>query len=200
MKMTFGAPHCRWIITKKPLIVNSDGYREKALYVIPRKQVDKAIRDKHGLMIFTACWIQQILAIIETLGAKRTMEILSPCMRSSGLSAGLRIEKSLDLHKQDAIAISSVLDFINEGLSQKGTNALYEPETVIKEIVDCSLAGSPPEIEVCLLLEQFTNGACEAINPNYELFHTKAMCRGDKTCIRVIRRKKQLDYDTKPNR
>jgi hypothetical protein len=59
----------------------------------------------------------------------------------------------------------------------------------VKEISECPFSGSPSEIGE--QLECFANGVCEVINPEFEVTHPKAMCRGDATCVRVISRKAQ---------
>jgi hypothetical protein len=48
-------------------------------------------------------------------------------------------------------------------------------------------------------LECFANGVCEVINPEFEVTHPKAMCRGDATCIRVILKKAQAPIKVSKN-
>jgi hypothetical protein len=187
MKMTSGDPHCRWIITRERADRKRGDYSDTTISVVLRKQVDSEWRDTLGRAAHFALWIQIILVLNEKIGSQRTVEKLGPYLRASGMSAGSHFLQITDAKERNAATIGMILDFLNDGLDQKGVTRRNDSQLVVKEITECPLSGSPPEIT--LLIEKFTNGICEAVNPDYELVHTEAICRGDTRCVRIIRKK-----------
>ena len=87
----------------------------------------------------------------------------------------------------DAMVIGSLFDLINLMLQQFGLTLTSNPQMVEKELSECPFQNAAKEM--CVMFEAFGNGVCEAINPEFEIVHTEAMCAGDATCRRIIRRK-----------
>jgi len=64
------------------------------------------------------------------------------------------------------------------------------PERVEKELTECILVFANAPQDICAnALEARSNGICEMINPEYEFRTIKRMCKGDKTCQWVIKKK-----------
>jgi hypothetical protein len=194
-RMSLGAESCRWVIIDSS--AKSDPQSEDVVSIISWKQFDRMIQDQSDLGMsksrywigaLAAFWIQEVTTLIATYGGERTTEILSPYLRALGFSFGMQIREELKLENNDAVAIGSVLDILNECLSQNGVLKQADSQLVVKEIKECpAFAGALPEM--CILFERLTNGICEAINPDFEVTHKKAICRGDSSCIRIIRKK-----------
>ena len=196
-RMSLGAESCRWVIIDSS--AKSDPQSEDVLSIISWKQFDKLILDQSDLEVskeqywiaaLGAWWIQEVTTLIATYGGGRTVEILSPSLRALGFSFGLQIHEELKLERNDAVAIGSVLDVLNESLRQNGEVRQADPHLAVKEMTECPVfAGAPPEM--CLLFETLANGICEAINPDFEVVHEKAICRGDSSCIRLIKKREE---------
>lgn len=186
--LTKGDPYCLWVIRKK-----SKTFAPRDLKLENLAPIPKPIIPKEDLHFWTVAalgekWVIAIKAIVDFLGSEKALSILKPYFRQSGLSFGINYSKRLNIDGYDARAISRILDWMNSCMGQTGSTIWSSVDEVEKVMTYCPFSGSPPEI--CGELEAFTNGICEAINPEYELTHTKAMCRGDENCRRVVRKKR----------
>ena len=135
-------------------------------------------------------WIYVTNSLVEVLGSEKALEILGRHMRLLGNSLGLRLKNRLDEEGLDALAINHLMEELNQAGHQEGKVVQMTKDEVVKEFTACPLSGSPMEIGA--QFESFANGVCEIINPDFEITHPQAMCRGDAKCIRVIARRSPL--------
>jgi len=184
-----GRRYCRWIIKKRGA-PNDDPFDVgEPLACLNLREVGPEVRT---LMVGATngnSWIHLTRSLVEILGHEEAVSILGKYMRHFGCSVGLRLKVSIQNEGGHALAINQLLEEINEAGHQKGRTVELSSERVVKEITECPFSGSPSEIGE--QLEAFVNGVCEVIDPEFEVTHPKAMCRGDATCIRVISKKAQ---------
>jgi hypothetical protein len=198
-RMSLGAESCYWVIIDSS--AKSDPQSEDVKSTISWKQFDRMIKNQSDLGVpknrywmgaLAAIWIQEVTTLVNNYGGNEAVEILSPYLKDLGFSFGAQMRKELKLEGNDAVAISSVLEIFNECLYQNGVLKQADSRLVEKEMQECLIfSGAPPEM--CVLFEKFANGICEAINPDFEVSHKKAICRGDSICLRVIRKKAVLE-------
>ncbi|MDD1766037.1 MAG: SHOCT domain-containing protein [Methanomassiliicoccales archaeon] len=182
-----GDPFCRYVIRKKSDSYSPEFENDKNMRTLPIPTIPQERIDFWGTAATGEWWTLTTNAFVDFAGLERAMEIIGPYMKQNGISFGLKYARELNVKARDATAIDSILTFMNSCLGQNGNVSQVSDERVEKEIYECPFSGAPAEL--CRQLEAFTNGMCEAINPDYELIHVRAMCRGDSSCIRLIRKK-----------
>jgi len=183
-----GDSHCLWVIRRKSRIYTPRDLGVENLAPIPKPSISKEDCQFWTAAVLGERWVISTKAFVDFSGSRTALGMLKPYFRQSGLSFGINYSKRLNIDGNDARAISRILDWMNSCMGQTGSTIWSSVDEVEKVMTYCPFSGSPSEI--CSELEAFTNGICEAINPEYELTHTKAMCRGDETCRRVVRKKR----------
>jgi hypothetical protein len=192
-----GRRYCRWIIKKRGA-PNEDPFDVgEPLACLNLREVSPEVRTLLVGATHGNTWIHLTRSLVEILGHEEAVSILGKYMRHFGYSVGLRLKVGIQKEGRDALAINHLLEEINEAGHQKGRMVELSSERVVKEISECPFSGSPSEIGE--QLECFANGVCEVINPEFEVMHPKAMCRGDATCVRVILKKAQAPIKVSKN-
>jgi hypothetical protein len=133
----------------------------------------------------SGCWITQIKAMIEVLGAEGTMERLRPIYHQIGVEMAPRIGQELNINGKDLESVAKGLDtlnrtFLKEGVLKRGTDQSVERRTT-----DCPLSGEPRE--VCLLFLSFYKGLVGGLNPDLDFECTQRMSEGEDHCRWVLR-------------
>jgi hypothetical protein len=185
--MTRGAPICLTTTRRKPGIRNNPEDADEVISVPQLPEISNEERDYWAIQILAEHWILTTRALMDYENSDRALNLLKVRMKLQGISTGLRFSKMLGMNGNDALAIASLVDFCNSLFQQEGKVTHSSPARIEKEISQCPFQYAPREI--CIQFEAFTNGICEAVNPDYEVVHVKAMCKGDSSCIRVIRRR-----------
>jgi hypothetical protein len=186
--LTRGDSQCLWVIRRKSRTYTPRDLRVESLAPVPRPSISKEDYQFWTAAALGERWVISTKAFVDFSGSRTALGMLKPYFRQSGLSFGINYSKRLNIDGNDARAVSRILDWMNSCMGQTGSTIWSSADEVEKVMTYCPFSGSPSEI--CSELEAFTNGICEAINPEYELTHTKAMCRGDETCRRVVRKKR----------
>ncbi len=132
---------------------------------------------------------------IELVGSQRTIEIVAPLQRSTGLRLGAILKRDAG-GKNDLSTLRDGLDLLCCPYSQTESSALLSDGGIEKEIADCPFRqyfpvnpNNLPIHEMCMQLEEVLKGICEAMNPDYEFAFDRMMSKGDKTCHWVVRKK-----------
>jgi predicted ArsR family transcriptional regulator len=182
--LTKGDPRCRCIVTDKS--VKGVGEVTKLDIELPKLSQDFKEYKRAGILAQT--WVYATNALVDYAGPEKAIELMRPYMRQSGMSMGLDLYTKLGIMKRDATSIALVIRFINACLQQKGEVVKSEVDRVEKEITECPFSNASQDICASLLSIR-SNGICEAINPEYEFVSEKRMCKGDKSCHWVIKKK-----------
>lgn len=183
--LTRGDPKCRVVVTDKSA-KDLKGENTKLDLVIPR--LSQEMKEYMRAAVLAQMWVYATNALVDYAGPEKSVDLMRPYMRQSGMSMGLDLYNKLSITGRDAPSISFVIRFINGCLQQKGEVIKSEPDKVEKEITECPFSGGTGEICADLLMIR-SNGICEVLNPSYEFISEKRMCRGDKTCHWVVKKK-----------
>ena len=178
---------CRWVVMKKSSKFTLDnlGRLEKT---IPLELSMEERLAWAGRMVIMSQLFTFTSALNDLVGPQRTLEIVVPMAKETGLRIGTII-KGDTKGKNDLSAIEGAISLLVTpwGLQQSGSPAIVSSTGIEKEITECSCKGAAPE--VCKQFEGVFNGICEAINPDYEFAYDRMMSKGDSTCHWVVRKK-----------
>jgi hypothetical protein len=109
-------------------------------------------------------------------------------MQQNGMSFALSICQRFNLTGKNADTIGFIINLSNEALQQRGWVLISSPKLFEREIYECPFSNSSHQICPDLLVMRST-GICEAINSDFEIVPKSRMCRGDKTCHWIIKKK-----------
>ena len=132
-------------------------------------------------------WVMCTKAVLDHDDPDIVLDLLIRRMKDYGHTMSPILATKFGVEGNDAMAIGSLFDSINTIFQQFGPIISSNPQMIEKEVNECPFRNATKEM--CMQFEAFGNGICEAINPEFEIVHTQAMCAGDATCRRVIRRK-----------
>ncbi|MGA2574080.1 MAG: hypothetical protein ABSF36_07800 [Candidatus Methanomethylicaceae archaeon] len=183
-----GDPICQVMIKKKGANIRGE-IRKKPVEICTPQPSKEELAYYHSAHL-SQSWIYATNALVDFAGKERAMEILRPYMRELGMSTALELTKKLGIKGRDAASIAAVIEYCNRVANQKGKMLVETPERVEKELTECILVFANAPQDICAnALEARSNGICEMINPEYEFRTIKRMCKGDKTCQWVIKKK-----------
>jgi predicted ArsR family transcriptional regulator len=179
-----GDEYCRYVVKKKSIRYDPAnlGKLEKTVSLDISKQ-------EMGALATIVGWSQlniSTLASVNLVGSKRTIELAEPLAKKSGMKLGTKLMEG-EKGNRDLAMVKDKLDFLGPVLMQSGEPATITDAGIEKEIVDCPLKNTEPE--VCKHLEAMFNGVCEAINPDYEFAYDRMMSEGDHSCHWVVTKK-----------
>lgn len=180
---------CRWVVKEKGSKFTSSNLG-KLLKTVP---LELSMEEKlafAGRMVIMSQLFTFTSALNDLVGSDRTLELVVPMARETGLRIGNIMKDSSEV-KDDLSTIGAAIDLLVSywGLQQGDDPAIVSNSGIEKEITDCSCKGSMPE--VCKQFEGVINGVCEVINPDYEFVYDRMMSKGDQTCHWVVRKKKE---------
>lgn len=181
-----GDPFCQMMVKKRGHTIWGEVER-KPVEIPPPSWSDQE-REYWQSANYSQQWIYATNALVDFAGKEKAVEILRPYMKALGISIANDLSKELGIKDRDALAIASIIDRCNQAANQKGSYTYRTPERVDKEITECIFSNASQDI-CANALEARSNGICEAINPLYEFHSTKRMCKGDKVCHWVIKKK-----------
>jgi len=180
---------CRWVIMKKASKFTLDdlGRLEKT---IPLELSMEEMIAWSGRMVIMSQLFTFTSVLNDLVGPQRTLEIVVPMARETGLRIGTMIKGGTN-GKDDLSTIEGAITLLVSpwGLQQGGTPAIVTTLGIEKEITECSCKGASPE--VCQQFEGVLKGICEAINPDYEFSYDRMMSKGDASCHWVVRKKEK---------
>ncbi|MGD1060821.1 MAG: hypothetical protein ABR879_05130 [Methanomassiliicoccales archaeon] len=189
-----GDDRCRYVVKKKSdkFSLDNPGRLEKTIPLdLSQGEVDTLMESVAfgGLEQF-------IFASIDAIGSQRTLELVVPAARNTGLRLGTKLMRDAG-GKKDLLALRDGLDCICSPLSQIASSALVTESGIEKEITECPFKqwfppnwqSAAPQPEICAQMEAVLSGVCEAMNPDYEFAFDRMMSKGDKTCHWVVRKK-----------
>ncbi len=127
-----------------------------------------------------------VAEMVKTHGSKKTLEMMSPIMRTGGKMAAVKALEEYEILERDGIAISSLIDLWEGALGVKGEIVEKSEISVVKVAKQCPFSNQPPEL--CELFGRFVDGFCEVINPEYGWCQTHKMSGGDKECRWVCKK------------
>ncbi|MDD1744203.1 MAG: L-2-amino-thiazoline-4-carboxylic acid hydrolase [Candidatus Methanoperedens sp.] len=156
-------------------------------------RVPQEILDYWRVAWVSELWVIATNAVVSFAGHDGAIKMIEPYIKQNGMSIALSLSKRMGIDENNATGIAAIIDISNNALQQKGKIITNTTQRVEKEISECPFSGGTGEICADLLTIS-SNGICEAINPDYEFLLTKRMCKGDKTCQWVIK-KKMLNSD-----
>jgi hypothetical protein len=179
-----GDKYCRYIAKEKSVKYDSSnlGELQKTVSLDLSKQ-------EMGALATMVAWSQMNvfkLASVNLIGSKRTIELAEPLAKKSGVELGIKLIED-EKGNRDLKMIKDKLDFLGPVLMQSGEPSIITGARIEKEVVDCPLKNSEPE--VCKHLEAMFNGVCEAINPDYEFVYDRMMSKSESSCHWVVRKK-----------
>jgi hypothetical protein len=181
-----GDPCCQGLVKKKGHEIWGDVSKKAA--EVPILELSYEEREFWSSANYSQIWIYITNALVDFAGKEKSAEILRPYMWALGKSISADILKELSIKDRDATSMALIIDQCNCGTNQKGEYLIHTPEKVERKITECIFAHASQDI--CAdALEARANGICEAINPDYEFHLTKRMCKGDKTCHWVVKKK-----------
>ncbi len=127
--------------------------------------------------------------MMDELGVAEAISSLKPRMIYSGRALARNLASRFNL-TGDMEMIASVpfcVRTLTWGGRGKSTLTYYERGAVI-QIATCPVSHGRPEM--CIVYSHYVGeGACDEINPNYELIYTHHLIQGDPSCIGICRRK-----------
>jgi predicted hydrocarbon binding protein len=176
---------CRYIVKKKSDTSSLDklGRLEE---IIPVLNLSQEETESILEMIIFGYLNSFTSASIDVLGSGRTVELVAPCSRNTGLRLGSRLISSID-ESNDLVAVRDKLDFLCSVFKQSGTPAMITDAGIEKEITECPFKNGG--YEVCRNLEGLFRGVCEAFSPTYEFEYDRMMTGGDDACHWVVKKK-----------
>jgi predicted hydrocarbon binding protein len=185
---------CRYIVRKKgsKFAIDDLGKLEKA---VPIELSFEEMSSFAGRMVVLSQLFTFTSVLIDLVGSQRALDLVVPMARRTGLKVGKMIGGSGDA-ESDLPMIKQKLDILNSHLYlQQGSPSIIVGSCIEREITDCPLKGASPE--VCKQFEGVFNGACEAINPDYEFAYDRMMTKGDISCHWIVR-KKAMEGEAEP--
>jgi len=181
-----GDPYCQIMNKKKSCMIWGEVTKKSVEVPFP-KMSDEELEYWQSAN-YSQQWIYMTNALVDFAGKEKAAEMLRPYMKALGKSTAIDLFKELGLKDRDTKIITLIIDHCNSGTNQKGEYLTRSPERVEKEITQCIFSSASQDI-CANALEARENGICEAINPECEFCLTKRMCKGDKTCHWVIKKK-----------
>jgi hypothetical protein len=191
-----GQRHCRVMAIGKGVVIKDPTDIGEPLACVYLNEVSTEVRTFWIGATNGNAWIHITNSMVEILGSELALEILGKNMRCFGNSMGFRLRNRLDEEGKDALSINHLMEELNQAGHQQGKVIQLTEDRVVKEITSCPFSGSLKEIGI--QFEYFSNGVCEIINPDFEITHPQAMCRGDPKCVRVIARKASVKGERAP--
>jgi hypothetical protein len=181
---SWGDSDCIWVIRRKD---GKGAYENEEDFepIEPAKVVDN-IFNNTSLAYMGEFWILSTRAFLDLLDSEDVTKILEDLMEKKGMEFGMKWKKSLDFNGTSLQIICRLLESIQQVHQMKG-EVKKDEDKMEGEISECPLSSAPPQ--VCLQVQSFNNGLCEAIDPNYEFAYDRMMTKGDKTCHWRIRKK-----------
>jgi len=181
-----GDPYCQIMCKDKNYTLWGEIAKKPTEVPVPEISIEE--KEFWQSACYSQTWVYATNALVDFAGKEKAVEIISPYMKALGKSTAVELFKELDLKDRNATSIALIINECNKAANQKGKYLTYTPDSVEREMTECIFASASQEI--CAdCLEVRANGICEAINPEYEFKLTKRMCRGDKTCHWVIKKK-----------
>jgi hypothetical protein len=185
LKLTAGDPCCSGGLTYKGKSLFEDGETIATVrrVRIPKEQLDYMLFAWMGEM-----WSIASNSTVEFFGEEGALELLMPYMKQNGMATALQLKERLKLEGSNAQTIGEIIDYCNAAVQQKGWIVLSSPNHFEKEITECPFYGMSHTICSGLLAAR-SNGICNAINPDYGFFSNQRMCKGDKVCNWVVKKR-----------
>lgn len=149
-------------------------------YELTEEVIDQLSRHFLGEM-----WTFTIKAYIDLFGGEHVTRKLSPYMRHSGMSMGLRFVNQYGIGSDHESIMNTIKAFwlVHHEKSKFDLNN----SSLECTIEDCPFKDGP--VELCNQYRQFFNGLLETMNPDYEFSYDHMMTMGEGTCHWTIRKK-----------
>jgi hypothetical protein len=181
-----GDPICQMMVKRKGANIRGEVKKKPVEICTPQPSKEELAYWQSAN--FSQCWIYATNALVDFAGKEKAAEVIRPYMKALGMSTALELTGKLGIKERDALSIAAIIEYCNKVASQKGKMLVQTPERVEKELTECIFAHASQDI--CAdALEARSNGICEMINPEYEFRTIRRMCKGDKTCHWVIKKK-----------
>jgi hypothetical protein len=184
-KLTKGDPCCSWELTYKGKSLYDDG---ETIAVIRRVRMPKEQLDYWLFAWMGEMWAIASNSTVEFFGEEEALELLRSYMQQNGMATALQLKEKLRLQVNNAQTIGEIIDYCNAAVQQKGRILVSSPNHFEKEITECPFYGMSHTICSGLLTAR-SNGICNAINPEYGFFSDQRMCKGDKVCHWVVKKR-----------
>jgi hypothetical protein len=188
-----GDDRCRYVVKKKSdkFSLDNPGRLEKTIPL----EMSKAEMDMWLEMECAGELGTFTYASSELIGSQRTMEIVAPLQRNTGLRLGAILKKNAG-GKNDLSTLRDGVDLLCRSVHQTASSVPFTDSGIENEIAICPFRqyfpvnpNSLPIPEMCMQLEEVLKGVCEAINPIYEFTFDRMMSKGDPTCHWVVSKK-----------
>lgn len=138
--------------------------------------------------------IRTVEIMLKELGVSETLSILKPRAKYSGRAMARNFTARF-LSNPVSMEAITYAPFCGRCIvwGGKGSLTFYERGAVL-EYTACPWAHGPPEM--CIIVSHnVAEGACEEVDPNYEIVYTHHMTQGDPSCIGICRRKGEMGLD-----
>jgi len=180
--MAEGAPVC--VFSKIKRFPGNDEVDNIELETPSPLDIPKEVLDSLTMQYLGEHWVMIARAIGDYEGREEVLDRVKKRLRELGQARAGELMKVLGLTERSLATISAVLGLLNSLLFQEGevTGTASGEE---KRISLCPFQDAPGDM--CAQFEAFTNGIIDEIDPQYELVHPEAMCRGSDHCVRSIR-------------
>jgi hypothetical protein len=184
-KLTAGDPFCMGFLIYKGKPMWDEG---ETIAVLRRPRIPDELIDYILFAWMGEMWAMACNSAMEFFGEEEALELLRSYMMQNGMSTAHQLQKKLKLIGNDAQIIGEIIDYCNLAVQQKGQILVSSPNHFEKEIRECPFYGMSHTICSGLLTAR-SNGICNAINPEFGFFSDQHMCKGDKVCHWVIKKK-----------
>jgi hypothetical protein len=185
LKLTAGDPFCQAILSYKGKSLYDEG---ETIAVVRRLNIPVEMLDYYLFAWMGEMWAMMSNSAVEFFGEGETLELLRPYMKQNGMATALQLKERLRLDGNNAQTIGEIIDYCNAAVQQKGRILVSSPNHFEKEITECPFYGMSHTICSGLLTAR-SNGICNAINPEYGFFSNQRMCKGDKVCHWVVKKR-----------
>lgn len=186
-RMSEGDPFCRYIVKKKSISYERPEDLGKVVGMLPPPHEDMELLKNIAASLISFNWIEFTIVFNEIHGKEKTMKVLCPNARQIGLGAGTSLRQGKMIQGTDASSLGSLLDSFEKDMGKAGNIISATPNLYSKEITSCPFKDAPPEL--CMQMEEFNNGICQAVNPELEFKYTRMMTSREPTCLWSITKK-----------
>ena len=128
---------------------------------IPDLQLPSGLEHELSLTLLGELWIIAIRANIDNVGSDMTIKRLSPYMRHSGMSIGVRLMDRYKVGKGQA-SLVDLIETIQKMHHIKG-KICRSPDSLGCEIDECPFSDGP--MELCHQHSVFFNGILDVVSP-----------------------------------
>jgi len=186
-RMSEGDPFCRYIVKKKSISYERLEDLGKVVGMLPPPQGDEELLKNIATSMISFHWIEFTIVFNEIHGSEKTMKVLGPNARQIGLGAGTSLKQSKILQGTDARGLGSLIDSLEKDMGKAGNVISSTPRLYSKEITSCPFKDAPPEL--CMQMEEFNNGICQAVNPELKFKYSRMMTAREPTCLWSVTKK-----------